>query len=1779
MSIAYIMEKLSRLDIDLWVEGGGLKYRAPKGRMTPELRRLIKLNKPGLMVHLGGSVGDDRSGPLSYNQQSLWILNRMDPDSACYNVSLSCRIVTEVRPEVMKGVCRQLVARHEILRTTYGFGDDDGQTSQTVHDTMEPEFHLVDARELSGEALKERVREYHARPFDLEKGPLLRVCLFALSGGEHIFVMTIHHIASDGSSFHLLIDEFGRLYRAAAAGEEARLAPVERQYRDFVRYQQEMLAGEEGARLEHFWRDRLSAPLPVMNLPLDGTPPASPSFTGASYPFQVTGEAYETLRTFVGTENVTLYVMLLAVFQVTLMRFCNQGDLIIGTPAVGRVRPEYKGACGHFINMVAMRGDLSASMSFREHVTRSRRVVLQALDHQAYPFPLLVERLGLDRDPSRSPLFQVMFNMLNRKILGPAADFFMGASNETPVDFGGMGIMPYPLDQEEGQYELVLEIVDNDESLACAFKYRTDLFSEETVASLASAFEGCLGHVMASPDMRLGDVPMPLGRDGDRPGGKVPRGVSPVPWEWEQGARLASGPPVTFMFTGQGAQSVRMAEGLYQGEPEFRNWVDYCADRLVPLMGCDIRRFIYPSPEEAPEAEEKLKQTAVTQPVLFTLEYALARLWMSWGVQPRAMIGHSIGEYTAACLAGVFSLDDALDLVAARGRLMQGQPGGAMLAVGLPEEKIIPFLGDGLSVAVINAPSRCVVSGPQASIQALEERLGKAMKMEGKKARWSRLRTSHAFHSEMMEPALAPFEACVAKVCPAAPRIPIVSNVTGTWLTAAQAMDPAYWSSHLREPVRFSKGVATLLTQPAGVLLEVGPGSTLALLARQQVAETGRPLILTSLRHPGQGGSDDAFIRETVISLREAGVSVDCSGEAFGSGTTPGGSSETAELAYWKETLGTDLPVLQLPVDHPRPAHLAFRGGTQRFRLSSECIKALKGRGLSEGGTVSTLLLAAYVTLLTRYSGQTDLMVGVSGADGERPGNGGASSHVFPLRADVSDPCTFDELHRRICEAARTARARAGMSLARLAQLLDPDHAPDSHPLFQAMFTFQDGPLPGGIEQGASLGGPGEPKGPACDLSLFVRDDGERWHGGFVYNAELFSAATVARICESFEVLLDAVAVGGDVALDRLPLLSRSERDKLLFEWNDTGRTYPEPVCLHEMFEVQVARTPDAVALTFEGDTLTYKDLSIRANRLAHALQKHGVGPEKRVGVFMERSVEMVVALYGTLKAGGAYVPLDPDYPSERLAFMLEDTEVPVILTQEHLKEMLPDHSATVICLDTQWETVAGEPAEAPDAGVTEDNLAYVIYTSGSTGKPKGVMNDHRGISNRLYWMQEAYDLTAEDRVLQKTPYSFDVSVWEFFWPLLFGARLVVAPPRVHKDPDALGRLIEDEGITILHFVPSMLQLFLREDHGDRCRSLTKVICSGEPLPCELRDRFFDTLSAELHNLYGPTEAAVDVTFWECKREDRGLVVPIGRPVANTQIHILDRHMEPVPVGVAGELYIGGVQVARGYMNRPKLTRDRFIPDPFGKEQGARLYKTGDLSRYLPDGQIEYLGRNDFQVKVRGLRIELGEIEAVIAGHPDVLEVVVAAREDDSGNKKVVAYVVAAHGATGMASALRGFLSEKLPEFMVPSYFVQLPAFPLMANGKVDRKALPPPTTDRPEVGTLYAAPSNDVESAIAEVWQDHLGVDNVGVDDNFFEVGGDSFLLVEVANKLAGTLKTDLKVHHLFEYPTIRAVADFLKPQSVAESAPARDDMEARLKKRKETLSRRKKNRTGDRT
>ncbi|MFP4411180.1 non-ribosomal peptide synthetase [Coleofasciculus sp.] len=865
---------------------------------------------------------------------------------------------------------------------------------------------------------------------------------------------------------------------------------------------------------------------------------------------------------------------------------------------------------------------------------------------------------------------------------------------------------------------------------------------------------------------------------------------------------------------------------------------------------------------------------------------------------------------------------------------------------------------------------------------------------------------------------------------------------------------------------------------------------------------------------------------------------------------------------YWQHQLAGELPVLNLPTDRPRPPVQTDHGASHPFKLNEKLTQGLQELAQTEGATLYMTLLAAFQVLLHRYTNQEDILVGsptTGRSQSEFAGIVGCFVNSVVLRGNLSGNPTFKQFLSKMRQTVLDAIAHQDYPFPLLVERLQPNRDPSRSPLFQTLFVLQKPQW----RELAELITPSETVARVdwsgldleffalpmqegqFDLTLEMVEAKESLFGLFKYNTDLFDAATISRMLGHFQMLLEGIVAHPEQRLSDLPLLTPAERQTLLVAWNDTRQDYPKDTCIHQLFEAQVEQTPDAVAAVFEDQQLTYRDLNCRANQLAHYLEKLGVGPEVLVGICVERSLEMVVGLLGILKAGGAYVPLDPAYPKDRLSYMLSDAQVSVLLTQEKLVAQLPEHGALVVCLDTDWRVISQESEEKPVSGVNFDNLAYVIYTSGSTGKPKGAMNTHGGISNRLLWMQDAYRLTPDDRVLQKTPFSFDVSVWEFFWPLLTGARLVVAKPGGHQDSAYLVRLIAEQKITTLHFVPSMLQVFLEEQGLERCSSLRQVICSGEALPFELQERFFARLGCELHNLYGPTEAAIDVTFWQCQRENHRGIVPIGRPIANTQLYILDRHLQPVPIGIPGELHIGGAGLARGYLNRPDLTEQKFIPNPFSNKTGARLYKTGDLARYLPDGNIEYLGRIDHQVKIRGFRIELGEIEASLAQHPTVRETVVIVREEPCGNKRLVAYIVANQESVPTPSELRYFLKEQLPDYMLPSAFVILEALPLTPNGKVDRRALPTPNTFSITQAASFVSPRDSLEWQLAQIWSEVLSIHPVGVRDNFFDLGGHSLLAVRLMAKIQQQFGKNLPLGTLFQSATIEQLANILRQQT----------------------------------
>lgn len=603
---------------------------------------------------------------------------------------------------------------------------------------------------------------------------------------------------------------------------------------------------------------------------------------------------------------------------------------------------------------------------------------------------------------------------------------------------------------------------------------------------------------------------------------------------------------------------------------------------------------------------------------------------------------------------------------------------------------------------------------------------------------------------------------------------------------------------------------------------------------------------------------------------------------------------------------------------------------------------------------------------------------------------------------------------------------------------------------------------------------------------------------------------------------------------------------------NDT-QVVDHDLCIHQIFEMQVERSPQAIAVVFEDIQLTYQQLNKRANQLAHHLRSLGVGPEVLVGICLERSLEMIVGILGILKAGGAYVPLDPAYPPERLAFILSDIQASVLLTQEKLVKNLPPHQAQVVCLDSNWQGDTQNSQENPVNQTTLDNLIYVIYTSGSTGQPKGVMIPHRGICNQLYWRQTNFKLTQADKVLLTISFSFDPSVWQIFWPLCFGGQLILARPGGQQDTAYLVKVIIEQKITVLALVPSILRVLLEEKGIDNCRFLRHITCGGEALPSELIERFFAQLNLDnvFHNCYGPTEASIDATFWTCQRGTNYTIAPIGRPIANAEIYILDENLQPVPVGESGELHIGGIGLARGYLNRPELTTEKFIFNPFSPEVGARLYKTGDLARFLPDGNIEFLGRIDYQVKIRGFRIELGEIEAILGQHPALTQTLVIAREDVPGDKQLVAYIVANPEQILSQVELRRFLQGRLPDYMVPASFVFLDNLPLNPNGKIDRRALPAPHISDLGLSTNFVAPQNATEEVLASIWVKVLRLEQVGIHDNFFELGGHSLLATQVMSRVRQAFQIEMPLQILFENPTIASLAQALAQTQTQENDP----------------------------
>ncbi len=1613
--------------------------------------------------------------------------------------------------------------------------------------------------------------------------------------------------------------------------------------------------------------------------------------------------------------------------------------------------------------------------------------------------------------------------------------------------------------------------------------------SARSPAALEAATTALAEHLRKNPGLNLADVAFTL-QDGRKAFAHrravVCRDLSDAVEALSSGdaLRLPTGrisearPSVAFLFPGQGTQHPDMGRELYVTEPVFREQVDKACEILKPYLGLDLRSLIYPTPEEREQAAQRLAQTSLTQPALFVIEHALARLWMHRGIRPQGMIGHSVGEYVAACIAGVFTLEDALRLVAERARLMQQQPPGVMMAVRMAEQPLRELLTPEISLAAVNAPQLCVVSGTFEAIAALE----KEMMRRGVAGR--RLVTSHAFHSQMMEPMLPLFAEQVRRTQMHPPQLPWVSNLTGRWITASQAVDPDYWVEHVRRTVRFADSLIELAGRGINVLLEVGPGQTLCTLARQHpiISEFAGKIVLGSLAATGARDSDRAIMlkamgrlwlagapvvwpginkherrqrvvlptypferkrhwiepatstvgdaahqglnghahavpqsetfdtkqgdpimetkavrvenstlaglrslfqelsgvdltradpgatfyelgfdslfltqaslavqnrfktpvtlrqmlndfttlerladhldgrigtagsaaaarvveaaaqsatatelvplteeqhevwfasqmsggasaaynesslvrlmgslnlvalrkalhqlmghhealratfnpagdfqripasREIELSLtdcshlsgreqelqvnlvikREIGTEFDlaegplvraqlirlaerdhlllivvhhlvsdgwsqgillCDLGEFYSANCRGepcilpapakfsdyarrhvGQRNTAEFAdaeaYWQKQFADSVPVLELPADRQRPAVRTYAGDCRSGTLSPDITAAVKRLCEERGCTAFAVLLSAFSILLHRLSGQEDVVVGVPAAAQVLEGAGNLVGHcanVLPVRSRITDELAFNDYltisRGKLLEALEHWRHPLGDLIRKLNLPRDPNRVPLANVVFNSTRLRESLHY-----EGLSADVIGSPK---CfvnfDLAFNLDLTGEEFLFNLYYSTELFDEGTIDRLVGEFENLLRGIVGDPAQAVSRLSLLGEAERRRILVEWNSHRVEYSRDRCIHELFAAQAGRTPDSVALVSAHERMTYRELDQWSDRIARRLRALDVGPDTRVGIFLERTPALVAAMLGVLKAGGAYVPLDPVYPRDRLALIIDDSRMPVLLTSEKLRPQLDAGEARVLLVEA-----AGAPDAEPLVGSmplsvgpnASRNLAYVLYTSGSTGRPKGVEIEHRSVVSLIAWAQATYRPEERAGMLASTSVCFDLSVFEVFFPLCSGAKVILAENILH-----LADLPAVSEITLINTVPSAIADLL---HAGRIPATIGTInLAGEALSQDLVDELYRKTGVErVFDLYGPTETTVYSTF--ALRVPGGRAM-IGRPLPNEHAYILDKRRQPVPIGVPGELYLGGDGLARGYLRQPELTRERFVENPF--HAGERLYRTGDLVRYREDGNIEYLGRLDQQVKLRGFRIELGEIESSLRKHPSVREAVAMVRVDHGTDQRLVAYIVPT-GQPADTLQLRAHLMKTLPGYMIPAAFVMLDKFPLTPNGKVDRRALPAPDSRRDENVRPFMAPRTTTEEVLADIWRSVLGLEQVGIEDNFFESGGHSLMATQVLSRVREAFQIELPLKQFFAAPVISDQAAAIEAAMVEE-------------------------------
>ncbi|HEX8282854.1 MAG TPA: amino acid adenylation domain-containing protein [Pyrinomonadaceae bacterium] len=1558
---------VSRLHRELGVE---LPLRALFESPTVEslARRIDESSNGSERLPAIARVERDGGGlPASYAQQRLWFFHQLEPTSASYNIPAAVRLGGRLDVPALEQTLGEVVRRHEALRTT--FAEEGGVAVQIISPADALTLEVTDLGALpvaEREAEAERlVGEEARKPFDLAAGPLLRVKLLRLAEEEHVLLLTMHHIVSDGWSMGVLVREVAALYRAFAAGEASPLAELPVQYADYAAWQREYLAGGVLDEQLGYWKRQLAGATPALELPTDFPRPAVQNFRAAQLPFALPAQLSDALKALSQREGVTLFMTMLAAFQTLLHRYSGQDDILVGAPVAGRTRPETEDLVGFFVNTLVFRSDLGARPTFRELLRQVRETTLQAQAHQDVPFEKLVEELQPARDLSRQPLFQAMLVYQNM----PVPSLELDGLALSPADFESQAVVRTDLD---------LYLWEGAEGLEGNLMYDAALFEPATIERMSARFAELLEGLTQTPDRPL--------------------------------AELAFGGGVEL-----------------------------------------------PALAEAPAAEAE-----------HPLSYHQERLWF-------------IDQFE-------------------KGNVYETSP----VYHNIP---LVLSLGGRVDAALLESCLNALV------------------------ARHEALRTRIVTENARGRQVVSPRETVTLKVVEAGP-----ADADALLESAlAEAALPFDLGSDL--PVR------------AALFRAVGDGESLLVLTVHHIVADRASLrlladelselynALASGRAPQLPAPD---VRYGSYSRWQLGL------------TAP---AWEPLLFYWKWQLRGRLAALELPEDRKRPAVHTFTAARHTFTLDAGVARRVAELGDRQGADQFSVVLAAFKALLHRYARQEEIVVGTS-AESRRPGTEravGPFANLLVLRSSLAGNPTFRDLLARVSDTVGQARAHREMQFDKLVLELKPEKDMSRTALFDVLFQFED-------DEPAELDFGGSPARVVetnvgygkYDLHLCVRRGAEGLTGALVYNSDIFDESTAGQMMRHFGVLLGAVTADPDARVGDVRLLGEEEERRQLFDWNDTAAASPSDKTIHGLFEEQAARTPERVAVTGFGASLTYRELDERANRLAHHLREQGVGPDALVAVCLDRSAEIIVALLAIMKAGGAYLPLNPDFPEERLRFMLEDSGTKHLVSTGRGLRNLSGELPTLTLLDRDAEAVAARPAAPPTSTATPDNLAYCIYTSGSTGRPKGALLEHRNVVRLMLNDRMQFDFTQDDVWTMFHSYAFDFSVWEMYGALLYGGRLVLVPEAETKDPALFLKLLADERVTVLNQTPSAFNNLAAEalQRTPADLALRYVVFGGEELhPVQLAEWKDAFPAVKLVNMYGITETTVHVTFKEItRREIEANVSNVGVPIPTTTAYVMDEAQRLLPVGVPGEVCVGGEGVARGYLGRDELTRQKFITNPY--KPAERLYRSGDLAKLLANGELVYLGRIDDQVQIRGFRVEPGEVTSHLLRHPAVAKAEVVARKLHGDSQELVAYVEPASAVS--VTELRQHLSETLPPYMVPAAFVMLATMPMTTNGKIDRRALPAPDESRPDLAESFAAPRNATEEILAGIWAGVLGLEHVGIRDSFFDLGGHSLLATQVVSRVREAFHVELPLRTLFEGPTVAQLALFIEAEQPEEGRAA---------------------------